>query len=120
MSHIIAGVTCLSGKGSQCTAAVNRFVFDEGVLRSSGEGGASQDQGDESKRSCSDQNHNGKGDFLGHREKRLSSQSIASEHLTQNILTYQTMVDSTMPCKVDRRKKTKEAKAAMGEEAMSR
>ena len=69
MSHIIAGVTCLSGKGSQCTAAVNRFVFDEGVLRSSGEGGASQDQGDESKRSCSDQNHNGKGDFLGHREK---------------------------------------------------
>ena len=52
----------------ECTA-VNRFVFYEGVLRSSGEGGASQDQGDESKRSCSDQNHNGKGDFLGHREK---------------------------------------------------
>ena len=116
MSHIIAGVTCLSGKGIQCTAAVNRFVFDEGVLRSSGEGGASQDQGDESKRSCTDQNHNGKGDFLGHREKRLSSQSIASEHLTQNILTYQTFWRSPLLTEGEK----KEAKAAMGEEAMSR
>ena len=36
--------------------------FDAGVFRSSGQGGASQEN-DESKCSCFGQNHNGKGDF---------------------------------------------------------